>query len=58
MAKESGTTVTLPVTIEAVAGAECVAPVKPERGPGAGHPNSYGKAMAEYRKCLADARRG
>ncbi|GAA2175062.1 ExeM/NucH family extracellular endonuclease [Arthrobacter parietis] len=58
VAKESGTTVTLPVTIEAVAGAECVAPVKPERGPGAGHPNSYGKAMAEYRKCLADARRG
>lgn len=58
VAKESGTTVNLPVTVEAAAGAECVAPVKPERGRGAEKPNSYGQEMAEYRKCLADARRG
>ena len=58
VAKESGTTVNLPVTVEAAAGSECVAPAQPKRGPGADKPNSYGQAMKEYRKCLADARRG
>lgn len=58
VAKESGTTVHLPVTVEAPVEVGCVAPVKPERGAGAGPSNSYGQAMAEYRKCLADTRRG
>ncbi|WP_458116339.1 ExeM/NucH family extracellular endonuclease [Arthrobacter sp. D2-10] len=56
VAEESGTTVTLPVTVEAAAEDACVAPVKPKRGPGAEKPNSYGQAMAEYRRCLAAAR--
>lgn len=56
VAKESGTTVTLPVTVEAAAEDKCVAPVKPKRGPGSEKPNSYGQAMAEYRKCLKAAR--
>ncbi len=58
VAKESGTTVNLPVTVEAPAETGCVAPAKPERGPEAEEADGFGQAMAEYRKCLADARRG
>lgn len=58
VAKESGTTVNLPVTVEAPAETGCAAPAKPERGPEAEKADGFGQAMAEYRKCLADARRG
>jgi 5'-nucleotidase len=58
VAKESGTTVNLPVTVEAPAETGCAAPAKPERGPEAEEADGFGQATAEYRKCLADARRG
>ncbi len=57
VAKESGTTVTLYVTA-APAEENCVKPTKPKRGPGQKDQGNYGKQMAEYRKCLAEARRG
>lgn len=43
-----------PAAVEPV----CAAPDKPKRGPGQEQPNSYGQGMAEYRQCLAEARRG